>query len=416
MFLLLILSALQTANATTLEQSYSEALRKNETLEQSRNKIDQADSRYSQMKGAVMPNVALLGTYFVQPALKDPIAREIFPNQQTTVSLSVTQPIFRGLREFAGLSQQKTLLAASKDNYLSSQVQLYQNVAQSFFNILALEQDLKNLKQQADIYSSRVGELQGRVKRGESSASESLTAQTSELNIRSDLENTNSLLATERENFTYLTGLPQNTAVTDPQLKPTLDKLDVYLGSVNQRPDVMAAEKRMNASDKDVSIARGAHYPSIDVVGNYYLTRPPGFLNEINWDLQFKITFPIFEGGATQAKVNEAASRMKDSELEFHRIQRQAEQEIRSIYQSLQTRLAQLDVLKRASDIAQKNTEVLQKEYRRGLSRNIDVQVALADYRVTRRAYDQTYFSTQYDWIRLQAASAKLQLPKGSAE
>src|SRR5207237_4139513 len=137
-------------------------------------------------------------------------------------------------------------------------------------------------------------------------------------------------------------------------------------------------------------------------------------LNEIHWDVQLKLVFPLFEGGATQSKVREAASRRMDAELELHRLRRQATQEIRALHTSLRTRIEQLDVLGRSVEIAHRNAETLERDYRRGLARNIDVQIALADFRVARRAMDQAHFGSQVDWIRLQAAASRLDLTQYS--
>lgn len=409
------------AHGVTLEEAFREAVRKNETVSQSRNKITQADEKLSQLKGNIYPRIDFKASYLLQPELNDPIARAIFPNQQTEVNFSLTQPLFRGLREFAALSMQKNIVAAQRDVYRSGLLKLYQQIAQSYFNILTYEQDLKNLRQQADIYGRRVGELQGRVRRGESSASEALTAQSAEAALLADIQTTTSLLATERENFAMLTGLDPAADLRDPDLvsqgpkKLKLGKLDDYLSGVDSRPDVIESKLRYEASDDEVRINRGAHFPTIDLTGNYYLVRPPGFLNEINWDVRINLVFPIWEGGGTQAKVREAVSRRKDAELEYQRARRQATQEIRAVYRSLQTRLEALDVLGRSVDFANRNAETLQRDYRRGLARNIDVQIALADYRVARRAMDQAHFGSQYDWIRLQAASSRLDLPAGTA-
>jgi len=414
-FFLFLLFA-QQSFAISLNEAFTEALRKNEVVGQGQARIDQADARHSQMIGAVLPNIGFNASYLLQPQLSDSIAQAFFPNEQSTVSLGVTQPIFRGLREFSALSQQKLLRSAQEDSQRFTLLQLYQNVAQSFFSVLILERDLKNLTEQAEIYGKRVSELQARVGRGESSASEALTAQSAEISTRSDIQNISNQLAAERENFAFLTGLDATTSLTDPNLisavkKSKLQALDSYLDGIESRPDVQEALKRFEAAEKEVSIARGGHLPSVDLMGNYYLKRPPGFLNEIKWDVQLKLTFPIFEGGATQARVREAASKQKDAELYFHRVKRQAAQEVRTLYQSLKNKIEQLDTLNRSLDIANRNSITLQKEYRRGLSRNIDVQLALADYRVAKRAVDQAHFSSQNEWIRLQAASSKLELP-----
>lgn len=374
MSLLLLASA--PAFAVTLDEAYTAALNRLEILRQSKERVVQAEERVRQARGGILPNVALNASHMIQPKLNDPLIASFFPERQTTISLGLTQPLFRGLREFAGLRMQKDLAAAQEENYRQATLNLYVDVATNVLSILSFERDLVNLREQADLYGKRVGELRN-----------------------------------ARETFTYLTGLPRDAGLTDPALlgakKAALKRPEDWFGDVEKRPDLKEAKLRLQAAEEDVSFAKGAHWPSLDLLGNYYFQRPEGVMEDLHWDVTFRLTFPLFEGGATQSKVREAASRRLEAELQLASQRRVAEQEIRSYFESAEARLDQIEALENAADLADRNSQVMQRDYRRGLARNIDVQQALTELRVARRALDQARFSAQLDYLRLRLAAAR---------
>ncbi|KYG60344.1 transporter [Bdellovibrio bacteriovorus] len=411
----LIIPFLTTSPAfsATLQEAYQSALQKNETVGLQNAKVTQAKERVSQLRGGLYPQISAKATYFMQPEAKDPLAQEIFPDRQTTVALSANQVLFRGLREFAGIRQQKDLLESQEEARNQALLQLYQDVANSYLNILTLEQDLKNLEVQIKLYDERVSELSGRVRRGESNSTEVLTAQSSQAGLKAESQIVSGNLKMARELFAFITGLPANESLTDPALtkNKSINSLDYYLKRIEERYDVKSARELYNAAEEDVKIAKGAHWPSLDVAGNYYLKRPEGFSEDLKWDVQFTLTLPIFEGGTTQAKVREAASRKIEADLTLARLRRQADQEIRAYYENYQSRLNQVAALEKATSLSEKNYQVLQRDYRRGLSRNVDVQIALTDFRVASRALDQARFAAQSELVRLQIAAAEMIAP-----
>lgn len=398
-----------SARAVTVDEAYTSALSKNETVGQSREQIVQAEERLDQARGAIYPNVSLNAAHQLQPKPSDPIAAQFFPETQTTASLSATQPLFRGFREFAALRQREHMVGAEKQTRVGLLLSLYERVAASHVDVLALEQDLKNLAEQRTITGQRVKDLQARTRRGESSATEALTAQATEAAVEAEIKMIEARLKAAREHFAFLTGLPVGTRLTDVEPKKTpTKKIDEYLARIDERPDVKAARERVSASEEEVSILKGGHWPSLDVVGNYYLKRPEGFLSDIKWDVQFRFTLPLFEGGTRVSQTQEASSRNREAELELSRVRRQAAAEIRSLYENHQARVGQLEALKRSSELAEKNYQTLQRDFRRGLTRSIDVQLGLTEYRVMRRTYDSARYQARLDSIRLEAAAAIL--------
>ncbi len=409
MFLISLLLS-HPAHAIGLDQAVQSSLQKNEIVGQSRAQLNQVQETTKQAKGAVLPTISLQGSYLIQPEVSDPIAAEFFPDRQTTANVSLSQPLFRGLREFAGIRRQNNLLAAQKQTYVTQMMSLYQKVAESYMDVLGLEQDLRNIEAQRTIYQARVKDLQARSRRGESAANEAYQAQSTSAALDADLQIQSGRLRTSRENFAFLTGLPVDTPLEDiPEgdsvgLKP----LSEYLARIEERPDILNLKQRTEASDEDVTIAKGAHWPTADVTGNYYLIRPEGFTEDLKWDVTFKVTIPIYEGGITQSQVRQAASRRAETTLALDETRRRAEAEIKSLHESLRVRNDQIKYLKLSSDLAEKNYKFLLSNSRRGLSRSTDVQIGLTEYRVAKRAFDAARYQAQLDRIRLELASANI--------
>lgn len=411
--LVLILQMAQAAQAVTLEEAFQSALQKNEGVRASQEQLIQAEEQLTQAKSTVYPNLSLNATYTKQPEMSDPQYRAFSPEEQTTAYLTLKQPIFQGFREFAGIRQRKKVVSAQEQNRINTLLQTYVAVSTSYLDILAIEQDLKNLEEQKNLYATRIKDLQGRIKRGESNSTEVLTAQAQEAALEAEIRMIQSRLIGARENFKTLTSLPSNTVLADTSLQNRSDKtqlkaLSNYISQVEKRPDIIRARELVESAQEEVKFVRGGHWPSLDLVGNYFVHREPeeGYLSDMKWNIQLNLTFPIFEGGLTQSKTREAASKNRERELELSALRKNAEAEITSLHEGLKNRVDQLSALQRASELAEKNYQVLQRDFRRGLTRSIDVQLGLTEFRIARRGYDQARFAARLDWIRLQIASA----------
>jgi outer membrane protein len=393
---------------TSLEDAFNSALTKSETLKQSEERYYQSDQRVGQGIGGVLPNLSFQLTHQIQAQPQSEVAREFSPQNQTTANFQISQPLFRGLREYYGLSQLDSLRSAEDSAKQSTRLRLFQDVSSSYLTILSLEQDAKNLREQSELYDKRVGELEARAKRGESNQSEVLSAQSTQSSLMAEIRLQEGQLEVARENFHFLTGLPRDSSLTDPSMIAKLggpQHLEKYVQRVEDRPDVKAALHNYEAAREAVSVAWGAHWPELSAVGNYYLRRP-GFLQDVKWDIGLQLKVPLFEGGATQSKVREAISKRKEAELELEKTRRAALAEIRSLHQRLSARLDHMTRLKRSAELSRKNSQVVQRDYRRGLTRSIDVQLALTEFRVAQRSFDQARFTAQMDYLQLQAAAA----------
>lgn len=391
----------------TVDASFRAAVQRSETVKKSEEQIAQADAQRSQAIGAVLPNVGFNLTHLIQPLPSDPIAQQFSPQHQTTMAFSVRQPLFKGLSEFNGLSALNHLREAMRSNREWALSQLFQTVTSNYLQILTQEKDLKNLGDQIEIYEKRLEDLRGRVQRGESEQTDVVSAESKQAALLAETKLVESELGSARELFNFWTGFSHDAELIDPDIASakTLLPLDVYLKRVERRADVRTALEKYEATEKKVAAAWGLHSPTLDVLGNYYLKRP-GFFKDLRWDITLQLKVPLFEGGATQSKVTEALSVKNDARLDLELARRTAHREIRTLYQRLLARFDHVQKLEISAQLSKKNSSLQQRNYQKGLVRNIDVQLALTDYQVAQRAFDKAHFDVQNDMYQLRVAAA----------
>lgn len=409
-----MLAASATAAPLTLDEYYAAALKRSEVVATQSELIRQAEERYHQAGASRLPTVDAIATRTrLDDGATDATAN---PTRQRNSRLTATQPLFRGFREFATVRQTQALMGAQGEDYRGARVQLFKDVAQNFYDVLAFEQDLANLDGQIRQHQQREKELEDRVRIGRSRVGEVLTVQATVGTLRAQVESRRAELAAAREAFVFLSGLPVSTPLRDTEAMPeNPEALDEYLARLELRPDVKAVRQRLTAAQENIAVARGAHLPSLDLVANRYLERT-GSLSNVEWDVQLALTLPLYAGGGTQSRVREAVSQGTQAELNASQVRRQAEQEIRALHQAVALDRSQLDALSKATDAARKNYEAQQRDYRLGLVTNLDVLQALTAFQENQRALDRARYTAKLNHLRLQAASARRpDAPEGAA-
>lgn len=170
---------------------------------------------------------------------------------------------------------------------------------------------------------------------------------------------------------------------------------------------------QLEAAEKGVGVAWGAHLPSIDLNGNYYFKRF-GFFDQIPWDFGVSLSLPILNGGIISSRVAEANSVKMQAELAVTKTKRAAVQEIQSLYAVLQADLEQLKSLNEARDLNESNFKQQTREYRNGLVNNLEVLQALTSFEDSKRNLDRARFQTKIDYLKLETAAGHYPTTKGA--
>jgi len=322
--------------------------------------------------------------------------------------LTATQPLFRGLREFAALRAAGNSEEAAKALAQNSRLQLFSAVGNAYYSLASAEQDLKNLRSLFDLSQRRVKDLQSRVKIGRSRRADLFTAESQVAAVQAQVQGADAVVQQARDSFAYATGLA-NTTTVDPRvsLPAKLAPVEQYLSRIEVRPDIEAQKQQLQVAEESMSIASGQHLPSVDFSGNYYLNRT-GVLEPVKWDIGVNLSFPIFAGGVVSSQVREASLRVRQQDLVLSQARRSALRDIHSAYELIESSLQQIKYLEVAAETTERTFRAQDSDFRLGLVPNLDVIQALNASVDAKRSLDRTRFQAQVSWINLQAAVGDL--------
>ncbi len=407
-------SAVQAGDLYTLQGCYEKALQRSETLANQQEQIQLAEDHYQQAFGSILP--AINGTAFY--GWEDAYAPVSFPGRTLAfnpyqIKVTATQPLFRGLREYAALRQAGDLITAQKEAAHWAGIQLYMDVAQAFFNVLAYESDLYHYQVQDMLYSQRIEDLRARVRIGRSRRTEVLTVQSAQAALKAQVQQLQGQLAVAREVLTFLTGLEGTISLQEEESMPVQPAPeDHYLAGLDNRPDVKAARQQLASAKEGITIAKGGHWPSVDANGNYYFTRSD-VASGGKWDATISLSLPLFMGGTIAAQTRSAEAQARISENNLNLVMRQDKQALHNAYINLKASLDQVAANQTASDLSQKNYQAVLKDYNLGLATNLDVLVAMSSDQDALRTLDRVRLSAKLNNILLEAAAMMRPIPAG---
>lgn len=405
---LFTLSEARAAAGLSLKEAFAAALKQSESLASQGESVIQAEERFHGALGSVLPAVSASGQWFQQDPTGLPSTSAV-PQQawQTTYKATATMALFRGFREYAALAAAGDLVVSEKEAYEWAGGQLYRDTAQAFYLVLFLEKDVETQRSEMAFYDRRISTLSERARIGRSRKTEVLTARSARAILKAQWESSLAQLATARELLAFLTGLPPETPYRDPSGLPVLGSLESYLSAVASRPDVKAAEANLKAARAGVNLARGAHLPSADLTGNYYLERP-GQLRDVKWDAMISVTLPLFLGGTVLSQTRQAQSAERQAELALSRLKRQAAEELRVAWGDVRFDLSQVGAQQEAFELSRLNYEAEARDYNLGLVNNVEVLQAQNAYQESQRARDRAQYAAKTDFARLQSLAARV--------
>ncbi len=403
---LFIPTCLWATEPLTLKDCFKAALKRSEVLATQHELVVQAEETYHRAWGAILPTINGTYSYFHQAASGLTGGNTSTSTAQQTLALTADQPLFRGFSDFAAVHAAKSFIKAQEQARQWAGMQLYSDVAGAFYTRLAVQKDLKVLDNELGLYQKRIKELQDRIKIGRSRITEVLTIQSAQAILRAQREQVFGQLDVAREVLAFLTGLDQEIQLDDTDDVPlSIGTLESYQSQVNARPDIIAAQRNVDAFKSNVSVARGAYLPSVDLISDYYGERPDREKNGA-WDVEIAVTLPIFTGGITTSKVKTAESLRRQSEIQYAQVQRMALENIRSLHHNLKADLAQLAALQEAFNISKKNYKANVKDYELNLVTNLDVLQALTAYQDTQRSLEKIRYQAKIDYDQLEASVA----------
>ncbi|MBL7714143.1 MAG: TolC family protein [Bdellovibrionales bacterium] len=419
-FLILLLGisssdASQEPTASELDRLFVGLLKTDERAPIEVTQVARAEETYRQAIGSVLPTINALYTRQIQEKATNSIGSSIFPSGQTSARLNATQPLFRGLREYAGLRQAGKLEEAQKARSAWVLSQAYLELSSIYHQWLILKSDLTGLDQEIDANQKRLAELKANRKIGKARAAEVLSMEANLETLLAQKNAAEAQTASATETIRLITGLtPEKISSRDlaAQHSPPkkMDTLENLLTKMRGRDDLVALEKNSQAAEDAIWVNRGAHLPSVDLSGNYWFQRP-GVLQSVSWDASITLSLNIFSGGVIQSQVRAGQAAYSAARLEWQRANRAAETDLRNLYLTIQSGIEQVTHLEKSDRLSQATLAQINQDHRLGLTNLFEVLQSMVQAQQAKRAYHRAKFQLLENQVRLEVLTRQRTVP-----
>lgn len=396
-----------------LYEAYQMALVQSESVALQEETIRIAEAHYLQALGDVLPHMDVNATELIQDtgggsAAGSSIGTTFTRRSRPEVAVNLTQHLFQGFREFrtlrvSGAEQERAQLQRDRARQL-----LFSDTARAYYTVLEVEQELQIRQAIQKMLHQRVSELQQRVQLGKSREGDLLATEAQLASVQAQVEKDKGLVSTARDYLGFLVGREVTERLLDefevPRQNPPVES---YVAKLTGRPDIGASWASVTMAKGQLSYEKGGRYPTLDLSANYYPYRV-GFQSDIDWDLNFSLKVPIFQGGATRGKIREARAELKQAELTRQLTTRQAELEVRQAYHTLASAESQEALFHKAEQKGEATYHSLRDEEQHGLVNSLDVLEALRQWQDQRLQANQSRFQTKLNYLQLLVATGDL--------
>ncbi len=273
-------------------------------------------------------------------------------------------------RELAAVNQ---ALLVNSENHLQSSRKRYASGEVPESDILAIEASLTNLE---EAYASAVNQVE-----------------TGQNTLR---------------NILYL----QDDSLITPDGELDYELQDVayeeaFVKALSKRPELKQYQAQIEANKRTVEAAKAGNRPTISASWDYYSRSHQLASGGKNWNdnntIGFTVSWPIFDGWATRAKVEQAIVDVKEAQLLKERTTQDIRLELKNTYLDLKSALAQLATVEAQARLYNDQYQITQDKYAKGITSTLDVDDAFVRYAVS--LFNKKMAA--YDYILAQAAFDK---------
>ena len=250
----------------------------------------------------------------------------------------------------------------------SAQISLVAEVASTYLSLVADNERLKLAEETRISQQSSYELTKRRFELGSASELDLRQAQTSVESARVDVARYTGQLAQDRNALALLIGkpLPDDLDLAQPGTLASVSPLASVPNGVpatvlQRRPDVLQAERQLQAANANIGAARAAYFPSITLTASGGVSSSQ--LSELfkggtgSWSFSPQLTLPIFDAGRISANLKVAEADRAISLAQY-------EKAIQTAFREAADALIQRDPLNRQLDAQQSLVEATAASYR----------------------------------------------------
>ena len=240
--------------------------------------------------------------------------------------------------------QSQALLAQSKDYKQAVKTQLIASIANTYYTLLMLDEQLEISEQTAKTWEETVRTTRALVQAGQSNEAAVAQMEASLISVRTSVLDLKEQINTTENSLSLLlaeTPRHHERGKLGEQRFDCAIKTGIPLQMLSSRPDVRSAERSMEAAFYATNQARSTFYPQITLSGSAGWTNSAGSLivNPGKFLAQAigSLTLPLFNRGQNIAQLRIARAQQEEASLSFQQTLLNAGSEVNDAITAYQT-------------------------------------------------------------------------------
>jgi outer membrane protein len=405
---LITVFSLVSAQAESLAEAMRSAYRNNPTLEADRARQRGTDELVPAAKSGWRPTVNSTVTGTQEWSNTDITQRE--HNASLKMSITLSQPIFRGFKTVEGIAAAKSNVEAGRQQLLSTEQTVLFNVAAAYLavvrdrQILAIrQQNVSNLQKQANAANARF-------QAGEVTRTDVSQARARVSGAQGDVASAKANLEGSIAAYTSVVGhKPGKLKYT--RLGKTPSSLNRALSTAQEiNPRILAAAFVRDASLHDVEVAKGDLLPELNVTAQGSRTEQPqkGFDWSESASISGVLSIPIYQGGREYATIRQSKQTSSQRTIQIIEAVRAVREQVTSAWYNLVSSAQAIASAKSQVAAAALALDGINQEYSVGSRTTIDVLNAQQEVLSARLGQINAEYSQMISSYQLLQAMGKL--------
>ena len=387
-----------------LDQAIAIALRDNRDILLKAEDVKKAKLKIAEAEASLFPTLSFTGGWTD--------TRQLYSKDlaQTTTQATLKQYLYKGGKIINTIQLNEHGLTVAQAILDKTKLEIILNLKKAFYTLL-LSNEFVDLNK--GILANTQGHLDflgARYQNGQASESDVLKVEASLEGVKEAYEASLNQVEAAQILLNNLLYLDKDTKIKpDAQFNYEAQEVaydEAFLKAMRMRPEIRQFEAQTKASQKAVQIAKADNRPSIYASWDYYSRSHLAGDTTREWNdynvIGLTFSWPIFDGWATKAKVEQAIVDLKEVQLTKEKTIADIALELKNAYLDLKNAIAKMKSTQSEVRVYKDTLSVVQDKYKAGIASSLDFNDTSLGYEVSlfnqkEAVYDYVLAKARFD-------------------
>jgi len=167
------------------------------------------------------------------------------------------------------------------------------------------------------------------------------------------------------------------------------------------RPDILVAQRNLDAAQRNLDLARALRHRDIDIAGEY---QREGGENTVG----VTVSIPLFVHNNHQGDIDQAQAQLSQARAQLQQVKLQVMTDVDKAYRGYQLSKQLVGIYtSEALAKAEQSFQIAGMSYKEGATSLLELQDAQRTYNQTRVAYNQAHFNYRLSLYQLEVATGR---------